>query len=297
MAFDFGEDLPQTDESLQPETQTLYTYQCHERAGYLSGMGPIAASLLGFLSVYAAVLCVLALRAIGEQALKVANPKPLRAAPGTTNAANTTANLHTASSPNSNIENLMAIWEDPPPSYVPDSQTASASTDLPKYARWRAHTFTGSIALLGVLVLSFTTLGFALQNLFYCPEVDFSDYNITAWKVVVWLVYSGFVLFASSGLVACVIKFLALWGPATEVGKGKVWGRTILLDAIPFGLFVAVSFLPVMVGVRVGELILAGQRFCCPWVGSGYAEVASEDVELGDRGVQAEERREGTIGK
>lgn len=264
--------------------QTQYMYQCHRLAGYLSNTDPTAGIFVGILSAILTVYLTVLLRNLGTEALALFNPpEPTSAATTGTNAAPATT------SPDSPSETSIP---DPPPPYDPESQTpqaASSPPPAPKDAEWRAQTFALSTVYLSLSTLGLTTLGFAVQNAYYCPAVEFADYPVTFWKCVVWFVYGLIALFASSGLVAWVIKFLALWGPTTEVGRGKVRGVKIDVDCFAFLLTCVVLLVPMGVWVGCVGLILRSQRWCCPGASDEYAEVDGEDVEMGDRGVRAED--------
>lgn len=141
-----------------------------------------------------------------------------------------------------------------------------------------------STVTLGCLIMCLVTLGFAIQNLFYCPSVTEAEGKVENGKVMVWLFFSLLVVFASSGFVAWLIKLLALWGPTTEAGRGKVLGFTIQLDVFSLGL-----------GSGIAYLIVACQRLCCPRALEQYVEVHVEDVEMGIMGTSPDDGgRDGT---
>lgn len=299
--------------TVSPKAAERYAYQCYERAGYLSRMQTGGVVPLGMFSLVCIFVLVYWLRRIGNQALEayapiatsIVSPPAVDTDTGDASTPTSPSAVTTLSPDQSSASETST--EDPPPAY--DSQSAplalAAALDTvgssaaeveqsfwnarARDARWRAETFVISTLLLGLLTVSLATFGFAIQHLFYCPDVDFTGYEVNFWNCVVWIVFGLLVCFASSGLVACLVKFLALWGPTTEVGRGKVLGYTIFLDAIPAGLFGTVAFLVGGIvggsGYLVVEGILACQRFCCPGASEEYAEVAAEDVEMGVQDV------------
>lgn len=87
-----------------------------------------------------------------------------------------------------------------------------------------------------LLTFGLTTFGFAIQNLDHCPGILAQGDTIGLGLVIIWLLFTVLVLFASSGLMALIINFLALWGPNTELGRGKAMGGTLSLDSLSLGL-------------------------------------------------------------
>lgn len=73
------------------------------------------------------------------------------------------------------------------------------------------------------------------------------------------------------------MTFLALWGPNTEMGRGRILGKTIELDVA----FHVIFAIPRILGFAVVELILTCQRCWCPGALDEYEEIETEDIELG----------------
>lgn len=271
-----------------------YAYQCFNRAGYLSGMETVGAVFIGLLSFICTIVLTFCLRSVANEALRTFAPRKTN---HISDAVDATGHINPAGTETIDALPTDAVLPsdhasrvEPPPPYNsehPSSAVAApqtgASTVLfgnssTKDARWRARTFALSTLFFSLLTISLTTLGFSLQNLWYCPEILDSQNKVTLWMCFVWFLYTLLVFFASSGLVAWIVKFMALWGPNTEVGRGRILGMTIDLDLAIYAL----SAIPIGLGFAVVELILACQRFCCPAALEEYEEVETEDVELGE---------------
>lgn len=278
--------------------EVAYAYQCHGRAGYLSGMQTVSAVFTGLFSLICALGLAFLLRAaardVVQEAKKSSLPQGLThdsgVIPSTEDSNASVADTNGPSTPKSTDTARPSVdmsRTDSPPPYdsedtsdsLPELQTTIVilRCGVPYGARWRAHAFAVSTISLALLIMSLTTLGFALQNLWYCPEILDSEDTVTIWKCLVWILYTFLVFIASSGFVAWIVTFLALWGPHTEVGRGRLLGKDIDLWAIFTGLF----FIPIMLTFGVGELIFACQRMCCPGASDDYKVIETEDIELG----------------
>lgn len=278
--------------------EVTYEYQCFQRAGYLSGMQDVAAVFLGLLSLICTIVSTFRLRNTATKSLNLfilkAESNGSEATPATEHTSAAGAGTPEASTPPStdttSASNQTSTTDAPPPynSRHPNTPILSPapqtnSTTLlfgnahTQDARWRAQTFALSTLYLALLTMSLTTVAFALQNLWYCPHIFASKDTVTFWMCLVWFLYAILVLFASSGLVAWIVKFLALWGPTTEAGRGRVLGQTIELDMAFYGLLL----IPVGLGLGVVELVLACQRLCCPGASDEYVVLQTEDLEMG----------------